>query len=173
MRRRTRDCSPGASCLSGRPYTPHLCGGQFVGHRGADVQRLRIAAAGCTVPTPLAGHCPGGDHVGSTARNVSGPPRRPVPSVADPVLLAAGPSLGHYLLAHPAAVAADHGALGHGCVLGALHRCLVSTRGWAIAAMHPDTAWQMVMAFRIGYPTQHFLSPRRPAEELVSTRTDA
>ena len=41
-----------------------------------------------------------------------------------------------------------------------------STR--AIAAMLPDAGWQMVMPFRIGYPTQEaFLSPRRPAEEVV------
>jgi hypothetical protein len=39
---------------------------------------------------------------------------------------------------------------------------------FAIAAMLPDPAWQMVMPFRIGYPTQRaFLSPRRPAEEVV------
>ncbi len=38
----------------------------------------------------------------------------------------------------------------------------------AIAAMLPDTTWQMVMPFRIGYPTQEaFLSPRRPAEEVA------
>src|SRR6202165_1182705 len=38
----------------------------------------------------------------------------------------------------------------------------------AIAALVPDTAWHMVMPFRIGYPTQEaFLSPRRPAEEVV------
>jgi hypothetical protein len=38
----------------------------------------------------------------------------------------------------------------------------------AIIAMLPDTAWHMVMPFRIGYPTQDaFLSPRRPAEEVV------
>ena len=38
----------------------------------------------------------------------------------------------------------------------------------AIAALLPDTGWQMVMPFRIGYPTQEaFLSPRRRAEEVV------
>ena len=38
----------------------------------------------------------------------------------------------------------------------------------AIAALVPDPAWHMVMPFRIGYPTQEaFLSPRRPAEEVV------
>jgi hypothetical protein len=38
----------------------------------------------------------------------------------------------------------------------------------AIAALLPDTGWHMVMPFRIGYPTQDaFLSPRRPAEEVV------
>jgi nitroreductase len=38
----------------------------------------------------------------------------------------------------------------------------------AIAALVPDSAWHMVMPFRIGYPTQEaFLSPRRPAEEVV------
>jgi hypothetical protein len=38
----------------------------------------------------------------------------------------------------------------------------------AIAGMLVDPAWQMVMPFRIGYPTQEaFLSPRRPAEEVV------
>jgi nitroreductase len=38
----------------------------------------------------------------------------------------------------------------------------------AIAALLPDPGWQMVMPFRIGYPTQGaFLSPRRPAEEVV------
>ena len=38
----------------------------------------------------------------------------------------------------------------------------------AIAALLSDTGWQMVMPFRIGYPTlEAFLSPRRPAEEVV------
>jgi hypothetical protein len=38
----------------------------------------------------------------------------------------------------------------------------------AIAALLPDPAWQMVMPFRIGYPTQEaFLSPRRSAEEVT------
>jgi hypothetical protein len=38
----------------------------------------------------------------------------------------------------------------------------------AVAALLPDTGWQMVMPFRIGYPTlEAFLSPRRPAEEVV------